>query len=284
MVILYPKGNDSDDCLSLYLYAGDLSIFPNDWSIFANFNLALINQVYSQKTITKGYEHQFSESRPDYGCHDFIPLVEFNNASSGFIVNDTCIVEVEIAVRKHEHVNQVDPAVCSEIIEHVASDGEVVDFKSFGKIEKAFIPLLDEVCSLHPSLIDCQQKRSRRFTEWAFTALGQVLHFLKSRKVKDMNADACSHLQALWEKLQTFNFELTWLQPHIRSALSMKSYIEKAQELKTMKENLATLEMETKSLKEKIFTAEVDLEIARRHLAKGLEERDLDAELAYGVP
>lgn len=53
-VILYPKGNDSDDCLSLYLYAGDLSIFPNDWSIFANFNLALINQVNSQKTITKG--------------------------------------------------------------------------------------------------------------------------------------------------------------------------------------------------------------------------------------
>ncbi|XP_057431635.1 MATH domain and coiled-coil domain-containing protein At3g58360-like [Lotus japonicus] len=288
-IAIYPKGHNTG-YLSIYL-SGDLPNF-DAWSRFANFKLALINQLNAKKTITAGSQYKFSESEPDYGWPEFIPLVEFRNFRSGFIVNDTCIVEAEITVVKPEHVTQADqvvskPVVCSEPVVQVTNInplGDLVDFKSFGKIEKVFVPLLEEVCKLHPSLIDCQQKRSRRFTEWAFTALGQILHFLKSRKVKDMNADACSHLQLLWEELQTFNFDLTWLQPHIQSALSMKNYIEKAVQLKAMKENLATLEMETKSLKEKIFTAEVDLEIARRDLAKGLEERDLDADLAYGGP
>jgi hypothetical protein len=62
-----------------------------------------------------------------------------------------------------------------------------MDFKGLGQIEKTFAPLLDEACSLHPSLIECQQKRSRKFREWAFMALGRVLYFLKTSKVRDMN-------------------------------------------------------------------------------------------------
>ena len=68
--------------------------------------------------------------------------------------------------------------------------GELVDFRGLGQIEKVFVPLLEEVCTKYPSLIECQQKRSRRFIEWAFTALGRVLHFLKNKKVKDMNDEA----------------------------------------------------------------------------------------------
>ncbi|XP_057432814.1 MATH domain and coiled-coil domain-containing protein At3g58360-like [Lotus japonicus] len=285
-LFIYPTGNDTDYLsFSLFFVERDL---PDDWCIFANFNLALINQVNGKRTITKGFAHTFNARDYEWHWPDFIPLVELRNSTSGFIVNDTCILEAEMAVVKPEHVTQADQVVCKPTLPKqlsMSSDGELADFLSFGKIEKTFIPLLKQVCLLHPSLIDCQQKRSRRFKEWAFTALGQVLHFLKSRKVKDMDADACGHLQLLWEELQTFNFDLTWLQPHIQSALSMKGYIEKAVHLKTMKENLATLEMETKSLKEKIFTAEVDLTVARRDLAKGgLEEKDLDAELAYGGP
>src|ERR1044072_9305726 len=95
------------------------------------------------------FEHQFNASEPDWGNKNFIALSELHDSSSGFIMNDTCIVEAMIAVEKSEHVNHVD-------------------FKSFGKVEEDFVPLLEEVCSLHPSLIDCQEKRSRKFREWAF--------------------------------------------------------------------------------------------------------------------
>ena len=94
------------------------------------------------------------------------------------------------------------------------SIGDLVDFRGLGKIEKAFVPLL-EVCSQHPSLIECQQKRSVRFTEWAFTALGRVLHFLKTKRVKDMNEDSSKHLEMIWEELETCRFDLTCLEPYI---------------------------------------------------------------------
>ncbi|KAF7842920.1 MATH domain and coiled-coil domain-containing protein [Senna tora] len=165
---------------------------------------------------------------------------------------------------------------------------ELIDFKGVGKIEKVFVPLLEEVCSKHPSLLECQQKRSRRFSEWAFTALGRILHFLKTKKVKDMmNDEACDHLQILWDELETFKFDLTWLEPHVQSALGMKSHLEKAMQLKKLKENVNALEMETRRLKAKLAAAEIDLEIARRDLVQaqeGFEERDTDAILGYGRP
>ena len=84
-----------------------------------------------------------------------------------------------------------------------------MDFKDLGKIEKDFVQLLEEVCSKHPTLIEGHRKRNRskRFIEWSFTALGRVLHFLKSKKVKDMNDDTCKELQNLWEELETVRFD-----------------------------------------------------------------------------
>ncbi|XP_057426519.1 uncharacterized protein LOC130719945 [Lotus japonicus] len=229
-----------------------------------------------------------------WGCERFINLSKLPN-THGFIKNVTCIFEADISVTSRDeranHACQVasKPAASVENVANplASSGGELVDFKNFGKIEEAFVPLLEEVCSWHPSLIDCQRKRKRspRFTEWAFTALGQVLHFLKNKKVKDMNEDACSHLGFLWEELETFKFDLTWLQPHVQSALSKKSFVEKVVQLKTLKENVVALDMEFKSVEEKLFSAKEDLEKAIRDLSKeGFQERDLDAELGYGGP
>ncbi|KAJ7971375.1 Ubiquitin carboxyl-terminal hydrolase family protein [Quillaja saponaria] len=158
---------------------------------------------------------------------------------------------------------------------------------ALGQADKAFVPLLEEVCSWYPSLIECQRKRSTMFTQWAFTALGRVLHFLKTTKGKDMTEDACEHLQVLWEELETFKFDLSWLEPHVQSALGMKTYLEKAEQVKKLQENVAVLEIEVKMLKAKLAVAEVDAEVARRDLAKAeecFEERDMNTELGYGRP
>ncbi|XP_045795789.1 MATH domain and coiled-coil domain-containing protein At3g58370-like [Trifolium pratense] len=165
------------------------------------------------------------------------------------------------------------------------SVGELMDFAGLGKVEKSFVPLLNEVCSHHPSLIECQQRRSRKFTEWAFTALGRVLYFLKTRKVKDMNEQACKDLQMLWEELETFKFDLTWLEPHVQSALGMKNYVEKAVQMEELKKYVESLTLEMESFKTKLATVEVHLDIAKDLLKEeSLNERHLNAELGYGMP
>lgn len=50
-IVIYPKGHNTG-YLSIYL-SGDLPNF-DAWSRFANFKLALINQLNAKKTITAG--------------------------------------------------------------------------------------------------------------------------------------------------------------------------------------------------------------------------------------
>ncbi|XP_047175866.1 MATH domain and coiled-coil domain-containing protein At3g58260-like [Vigna umbellata] len=211
----------------------------------------------------------------DWGFPSYISLDELWDSSRGFIVNDTCIIEAHILVRMLEHEKQVDQSPKEMIL--TPSFGEVVDFRGIGKVEKDFIPLLEEVCSRYPSLTSLlidSKKRSQRFTEWAFTALGRVLYFLNTNKVRDMDDDACNHLQTLWEELETCGFDLSWLKPQVQSALSMKTCVEKVLVVKRLEENVssleeevAILEMEAKILRTKMIETEVNLEI-RRELLK----------------
>ncbi|XP_027938046.1 MATH domain and coiled-coil domain-containing protein At3g58270-like [Vigna unguiculata] len=293
-ILIYPRGNNVD-YLSIYLDGGgNVENLGGAWYKFANFKLTLINQINHKMSRTMETEHLFSAKEIDWGFLQFIPLYELHNPNNGFIVNDTCIVEAEILVSKLKEQNQVDQAhnkTNDKPTKHIDKPLPQETFTTFVElmglkdIQQDFIPLLEEVCAQHPLLINSQKKRTLMYVEWAFTALGRVLHFLKTKKVKDMNEDACNHLQNLWEELETFKFDLTWLEPHVQSALKMKNYVERSVQVKKKKENICVLEKEIKMLKEKIIETKVNLEITRRELTKISEafvECDLDDGLGYG--
>ncbi|XP_014511353.1 uncharacterized protein LOC106770046 [Vigna radiata var. radiata] len=103
-----------------------------------------------------------------------------------------------------------------------------------------------------------------------------------------MDDVACNHLQTLWEELEIYGFDLSWLKPHVQSALDMKTCVEKVLTMKRLEENVITLEndvtvleKEIKNLTTKMIEAKVNLEITRRDLVQskeGFEECDLDAQ------
>lgn len=152
-----------------------------------------------------------------------------------------------------------------------------MDFRGLAKIEKAFFPLVDEVCSCHSSLIKCQMKQSPKFKEWAFTALGRVLHFLKTKKVQDMTDDVCAELELLWDELQAFKFDLAWLKPYVERALRVNKLVKREGQIQSLRKDVDDLKIEKKRLMAK-------LEVARRELeeAEGVEKMDMDKELGYG--
>ncbi|MCI59626.1 ubiquitin carboxyl-terminal hydrolase family protein, partial [Trifolium medium] len=71
-----------------------------------------------------------------------------------------------------------------------------------------------------------------------------------------MNEQACKDLQMLWEELETFRFDLTWLEPHVQSALGMKIYVENAVQMEQLKKNVESLTLEMERLKTKLATVE----------------------------
>lgn len=98
-ILIFPKGNNVDH-LSMYLDVPDSSVLPHGWTRFAQFSLTVVNQVHAPHTIRKESQHQFSFRESDWGFTNFMPLTELYDTARGYRVNDTCIVEADVAVRK----------------------------------------------------------------------------------------------------------------------------------------------------------------------------------------
>ncbi|KAG1333908.1 ubiquitin carboxyl-terminal hydrolase 12 [Cocos nucifera] len=98
-VLIFPKGNNVDH-LSMYLDVADSATLPYGWSRYAQFSLAVINQIHNKYTIRKDTQHQFNARESDWGFTSFMPLSEVYDPTRGYLVNDTLVVEAEVAVRR----------------------------------------------------------------------------------------------------------------------------------------------------------------------------------------
>ncbi|KAK7391559.1 hypothetical protein VNO78_19975 [Psophocarpus tetragonolobus] len=98
-ILIFPKGNNVDH-LSMYLDVSDSMMLPSGWSRFAQFSLSIVNQFQNQYSIRKESQHHFNARESDWGFTNFMPLAELNDSARGYVVNDTCIVEADVAVRK----------------------------------------------------------------------------------------------------------------------------------------------------------------------------------------
>nr|XP_019708940.1 ubiquitin carboxyl-terminal hydrolase 12 isoform X2 [Elaeis guineensis] len=98
-VLIFPKGNNVDH-LSMYLDVADSATLPYGWSRYAQFSLAVTNQIHNKYTIRKDTQHQFNARESDWGFTSFMPLSELYDPTRGYLVNDTLVVEAEVAVRR----------------------------------------------------------------------------------------------------------------------------------------------------------------------------------------
>ncbi|KAK7344727.1 hypothetical protein VNO77_14702 [Canavalia gladiata] len=98
-ILIFPKGN-SVDHLSMYVDVADSGTLPYGWSRYAQFSLTVVNQINGKYSIRKETQHQFNARESDWGFTNFMPLGELYDPARGYLVNDTCVVEADVAVRK----------------------------------------------------------------------------------------------------------------------------------------------------------------------------------------
>ncbi|XP_059665788.1 uncharacterized protein LOC132311739 isoform X2 [Cornus florida] len=94
-VIIYPKGNNDADHLAIYLGVSDSATLPYGWTKYVKYNLSVINHIDNKSTVTEGGEDQFHIQASNWGYTKFMPLSELYDLGRGYIVNDTCLVEVD---------------------------------------------------------------------------------------------------------------------------------------------------------------------------------------------
>ncbi|CAH9102394.1 unnamed protein product [Cuscuta europaea] len=98
-VLIFPKGNNVD-CLSMYLDVAESANLPYGWCRYAQFSLAVVNQLNSKCTVKKEAQHQFNQRESDWGFTSFMHLNEIYDPCKGYLVNDTVVIEADVVVRK----------------------------------------------------------------------------------------------------------------------------------------------------------------------------------------
>ncbi|RYR70621.1 hypothetical protein Ahy_A02g004956 [Arachis hypogaea] len=217
---------------------------------------------------------------------DIDKFLYFDN---GFLVNETCIIVAEVYLNDNNasfDTKLVNFKPMSNSSNGIISPYSIKRLRGLCKMEKDYVKLVEKSRSKYPSLIEShrKRKRSQRFNQLSFTTLGKLLHFLKTKKVKDMKSDhARVELQDLWEEAEIRFDDLSWLEPHVKSALT---YFENAAKVKKLKANVVDLEEKAKTLKAEVISIDADLKTTKKELAKaeeGFVARDLDDRLGYGI-
>ncbi|CAL5322103.1 unnamed protein product [Camellia sinensis] len=102
-MLLFPKGNNTNH-LSMYLDVPDSAVLPYGWSRYAQFSLAVIDQIHNHNFVRKDHikEHEFNSEGSDWGFTSFMPLSKLHDPSEGFLVNDTIIIEADFSGQSHD--------------------------------------------------------------------------------------------------------------------------------------------------------------------------------------
>lgn len=98
-ILIFPKGNNVE-YLSFYLDVADSGALPYGWSRYAAFSLAVVNQIQYKYSVRKDTQHQFNARESDWGFTSFMPLSDLYDPARGYLVNDTIVIEAEVAVRR----------------------------------------------------------------------------------------------------------------------------------------------------------------------------------------
>ncbi|KAK8662170.1 hypothetical protein V6N13_091757 [Hibiscus sabdariffa] len=115
-ILIYPKGNKGDH-LSICLGVADSASLPSGWSRYAQFGLAVIDQIDRKTSITKVATHVFNVKEVDRGFTSFLSLAELHNPRRGYLVNDACLVEAYVSTDRttglisHELIVKTDSAI-----------------------------------------------------------------------------------------------------------------------------------------------------------------------------
>ncbi|CAA0833298.1 TRAF-like family protein [Striga hermonthica] len=91
-------GEASGHFLSLFLYYIPNPTDGNNERLHTRFTICMKNQLSSKHESYVGNDW-FSAGKLSWGWHSFLEVDKVNDPNEGFIVNDCCIIEVEISVQ-----------------------------------------------------------------------------------------------------------------------------------------------------------------------------------------
>ncbi|KAG5608568.1 hypothetical protein H5410_019849 [Solanum commersonii] len=106
-MIIHPDGDgDGADHISVYLAIIGPSSLHGVWEVNASFSFLIFDQIHDNYTVMKVMERRFRSIKTEWGLSKCISHETFKNPSNGYLVNDKCIVGVDVYVIKNHGIGE----------------------------------------------------------------------------------------------------------------------------------------------------------------------------------
>ncbi|KAJ4701064.1 Ubiquitin carboxyl-terminal hydrolase 12 [Melia azedarach] len=138
-LMLYPSGNTKKnvtDHISVYIAMSDTSSLQLGWEVYAVFRLFMLDQNRDKYFILEdgtGKEKRFHALKLEWGFDRFISLKVFNDASNGYLLEDTCAFGAEVFVRKERRKGKGE---CLSMIKDAPTTKYLWRIENFSNLDK----------------------------------------------------------------------------------------------------------------------------------------------------
>ncbi|XP_050374093.1 uncharacterized protein LOC126791661 [Argentina anserina] len=135
-LVFYPNGNKNKnvkDHISLYLVMAGANTSQNHWGVHAVFRLFLLDQNTGNYLVCQEEkERHFHAMKLDQGFDQFLSVKAFNEASNGFLVDDTCVFGAEVFVSKERSMGKGE---CLSMVKDAVMYKHVWKINNFSSIK-----------------------------------------------------------------------------------------------------------------------------------------------------
>ncbi|KAH0756967.1 hypothetical protein KY290_020460 [Solanum tuberosum] len=104
-MIIYPDGDgDGAGHISVYLVIIGKSSLHAVWEVNVSFSFLIFDQIHNNYNVMKGMERHFRNIKTEWGFSKCISHKTFKDPSNGYLVNDKCVVGVDVYVIKNQGI------------------------------------------------------------------------------------------------------------------------------------------------------------------------------------
>ncbi|XP_038684602.1 uncharacterized protein LOC119984632 isoform X1 [Tripterygium wilfordii] len=138
-LIFYPNGNKSanaDDHISLYLVIKETEKLPARWEVNVTFKFFVFDHIRDKYLTIEGCNgstKRFHAIKTEWGFAQFLSLDSLKNASTGYLVGDSCIFGAEVFIIKTSCKFE-----CLSMIKHTSNNLMTWKIEGFSKLDKEY--------------------------------------------------------------------------------------------------------------------------------------------------
>ncbi|CAL9247685.1 unnamed protein product [Arabidopsis halleri] len=273
-LVVYPKGYENANYLSLFLMVATFETLPCGWRRLVKYRLNVVNQHSDKLTQRREAEIWFDLKVHLLGYKKMLRLTKLNAKKGGFLVNNEVKIVVEVDVLQvigkldvsEESLEVNQPLKRIRLNDDGASVKESIDVNGF-QVLPSQVESVKRIFERHPNMAFEFRAKNKNMRTLCINLLLNIIETL-CQSLQDFSIDDLGQAEKALRYLKDSDFKVDWLEHKLEEVKEkkMEEHIGKTrmqeleEDLKVFKQKCSDIEAQLEKEKQKCSDIEALLE------------------------